>query len=298
MKNISTNSHQLVRGRAILLAITCIFSVPAFGDSEETRRNIRRLADQISDLSFQSSLDSELLIEAELQLRQVRSLLDSASSRIVLENVLDVSISSERQWVVKTDGSVLFRDGVESFRQIPGSAVTIKAVDNGHVLAIDRSNRIMEWDGSNWRQRAGLGIDVAGNAKGDVCLIGTNRQPHCYTPQGGLIGMVGLGLRIDLQSSGQIWMVGTNNRLYHWQNNRWFEPNGHFIMLNDIIVGPNDELYGIDLSSNVVKIDAFNGTTTILDSGTRAAAITSRGQVFSVTPEFNLLSPKPLVLFE
>ena len=69
-------------------------------------------------------------------------------------------------------------------------------------------------------------------------------------------------------------------------------------MLNDIIVGPNDELYGIDLSSNVVKIDAFNGTTTILDSGARAAAITSRGQVFSVTPEFNLLSPKPLVLFE
>ena len=280
------------------LATTSFLSAPAFGDSEETRRNIRRLADQISDLSFQASIGPEQLSEAEFQLKQVRSLLDGVSSRVVLENVRDISIGGERQWVAKTDGSIIFRDGTDSFRQLQGSAATIRAIDSNHILAIDSGNRIMEWDGSNWRQRAGLGLDVGGNARGDVCLIGTNRQPHCYTPQGGLIGMVGLGLRIDLQSDGHIWMVGTNNRLYHWQDGRWFEPNGHYIMLSDVIVGPDDELYGIDLSSNVVKIDAFNGITTILDSGARAAGITSRGQVFSVTSENRLLAPKPLTMFE
>jgi len=116
-------------------------------------------------------------------------------------------------------------------------------------------------DSCSWELKPGLGTDIGAGSE-EVYVIGTNERIYRWNNNNWSILSSGKARRIDVGEGGIPWIIGTDNRIYRYINNDWRRVRGS---ASDIgVSGPNTFVAG---RNNIIYRRRSNGRWTGASGG-------------------------------
>jgi hypothetical protein len=128
-------------------------------------------------------------------------------------------------WVVNAVHEI-WRSVNGNFEKLPGEALDIGVGGTGNGVAwiIGTDNGIYRWARNDWQRVPGNGVAIAVDQGGQPWVV--NAQNQIFRWVRGQFVMMGGAARDIGAGGGRVWIIGTDNAVYHLQGNDWVREEG------------------------------------------------------------------------
>ncbi|WP_457575620.1 PGAP1-like alpha/beta domain-containing protein [Desulfomarina sp.] len=116
-------------------------------------------------------------------------------------------------------------DDVQAFVRLSGEAVRIDVNHFGIPWVVNNRGDIFRWKDRHWEHVPGKATDIGIGPEGSVFVLGVNRVQGGYGIYhwngSGWDQYPGGGIRIDVDSSGNPWLVNIDGNILRWKDTGW-----------------------------------------------------------------------------
>ena len=185
---------------------------------------------------------------------------------------LDIGSGGGKTYVIGIYGDVYLRNN-NRWNKLPFGgfdAVKIDVTGAGVPWIIASDNRIYYYDNNKWINVNGGGVEIGCNGN-NVFVIGTNQRIYKRVNNNWSVVSTARAKRLDVASNGNLWIVSLDDRVYEYSNNKWTVRGN--ITANDISVAEGgSEVWALRKSNGVVC--SYNGNNAWDDNAGIARDIT------------------------
>lgn len=145
-------------------------------------------------------------------------------------------------WIIGTNNSPYkWNDAGYAWEQASGQAARIAVLPDGTPVIVNDKQEVFRLRGQNWQQLPGRAKDIGAGADGSIWIIGTNDSPYRWDENGyAWVQQSGTGVRISVLPDGTPVILNAKEEVFRLRGQNWQQLPGR---AKDIAAGSDGSIW-------------------------------------------------------